>query len=348
VFRTIVGHRRVLSLLSRAINNDTLPPALLFSGPAGVGKRRTAAALSRAINCLTPVTDAAIPPVHEGESPLLLARDACGTCAACRRIERGVHPDVVVIEPGDTGTIKIEPVRDVIDRAAFRPFEARRRVVILDEADAMQAPAQSALLKTLEEPPSASIFLLLSSLPDALLPTVRSRCPRIRFAPLTAQEVAFTLVRDHEYSREDAVAVAADSEGSIGRALASQAADLVDAREAAQRLLEQSARVSDPVRRMEAVKDFLGSKTAGQAEREKLAACLRVLASMLRDVSVLVEGGDVRVLANPDSRRELDAVARSFDSERTTRAYQAVDEALLAVDRNVSPKVVIDWLALQL
>lgn len=348
MLRTIVGHRRVLSLLSRAINNDTLPPALLFSGPAGVGKRRTAAALSRAINCLTPVADAAIPPVHEGDSPLQLARDACGTCAACRRIERGVHPDVIVIEPGDTGTIKIEPVRDVIDRAAFRPFEARRRVVILDESDAMQAPAQSALLKTLEEPPSASIFLLVSSLPDALLPTVRSRCPRIRFAPLTAQEVAFTLVRDHEYSREDAVAVAADAEGSIGRALASQAADLVDAREAAQRLLEQSARVSDPVRRIEAVKDFLGSKTAGQAEREKLAACLRVLASMLRDVSVLVEGGDVRVLANPDSRRELDAIARSFDTARTTRAYQAVDEALLAVDRNVSPKVVIDWLALQL
>ena len=347
MFRTIVGHRRVLSLLSRAITNDTLPPALLFSGPAGVGKRRTAAAVSRAINCLTPVTDAAIPPVHEGDSPLMLARDACGTCAACRRIQRGVHPDVIVIEPGDTGSIKIEPVRDVIDRAAFRPFEARRRVVILDEADAMQAPAQSALLKTLEEPPSASIFLLVSSLPDALLPTVRSRCPRIRFAPLTAQEVAFTLVRDHEYSREDAVAVATDSDGSIGRALAAEATDLVEAREAAQRLLEQSARVSDPVRRIEAVKDFLGSKTAGQAEREKLGACLRVLASMLRDVSVLVEGGDERVLANPDWRRELDAVARSFDSERTTRAYQAVDEALLAVDRNVSPKVVIDWLALQ-
>jgi DNA polymerase-3 subunit delta' len=348
VFRTIVGHRRVLSLLSRAISNDTLPPALLFSGPAGIGKRRTAAAVSRAINCLTPITDATVPPVHDGDSPLLLARDACGTCAACRRIERGVHPDVIVIEPGDTGSIKIDPVRDVIDRAAFRPFEARRRVVILDEADAMQAPAQSALLKTLEEPPSASIFLLVSSLPDALLPTVRSRCPRIRFAPLTTQEVAFALVRDHEYTRQDASAVALDAEGSIGRALATQAGDLIDARDAAHRLLQQSARVTDPVRRVEAVKDFLGSKTAGQAEREKLSACLRVLASLLRDVGVLVEGGDARVLANPDARRELDAVARTFDSERTTRAYQAVDEALLAVDRNVSPKVVIDWLALQL
>jgi DNA polymerase III subunit delta' len=348
VFRTIVGHRRVLSLLSRAISNDTLPPTLLFSGPAGVGKRRTADALSRAINCLTPVTDATVPPVHEGDAPLALARDACGTCAACRRIERSVHPDVIVVEPGETGAIKIEPVRDVIDRAAFRPFEARRRVVILDEADAMQAAAQSALLKTLEEPPSASIFLLLSSLPDALLPTVRSRCPRIRFAPLTSPEVAYALVRDHEYTREDASAVAIDADGSVGRALAAQAADLIDARESARRLLEHSARVSDPVRRIEAVKDFIGSKPAGAAERDKLSACLRVLASLLRDVGVLVEGGDPRVLANPDSRRELDAIARTFDSQRTTRAYQAVDEALLAVDRNVSPKVVIDWLALQL
>src|SRR5204863_1502376 len=102
--------------------------------------------------------------------------DACGECASCRRIARGVHQDVLTIEPGDTGTIKIEQVRDVIDRAGYRPFEGRRRVVIVDEADAMVAPAQNALLKTLEEPPSASVFILISSTPDALLPTVRSRC----------------------------------------------------------------------------------------------------------------------------------------------------------------------------
>src|SRR6188768_1773682 len=222
----VVGHRRLVTLLSRAIARDTLPPALLLAGPAGIGKKRVALALGQAINCTAPRSS-------DG-----LERDACGACASCRRIARGVHPDVVVVAPGDSGSIKLEVVRPVIDQANYRPFEARRRVVIIDEADALVPQAQSALLKTLEEPPSASIFMLVSSLPDALLPTVRSRCPRIRFAPLTAPEVAFALVRDHEYAREDAIAVATDSEGSIGRALAAQAADLIDAREAAQRLLE--------------------------------------------------------------------------------------------------------------
>jgi len=180
------------------------------------------------------------------------------------------------------------------------------------------------------------------------LPTVLSRCPRIRFSPLATPEVAHALVHDHEYAREDALAVAADAEGSIGRALSAQAADLVDARESAQRLLEQSARVSDPVRRLEMVKDLVGAKTVGAAEREKMAVCLRALSSMLRDVGVLVEGGDVRVLANPDVQPQLEAVARTFDSQRTTAAYQAVDEALVALERNVSPKVIADWLALQL
>ena len=234
MFSTIIGHRRLVSLLSRAIARSTMPPALLLAGPAGVGKRRVAMAVAQAINCLEP------------RSTSELERDACGKCASCRRIERGTHPDVIVIEPGDTGSIKIEAVREVVDRASYRPFEGRHRVVIIDEADALVAPAQNALLKTLEEMPAASIFLLVSSMPDALLPTVRSRCPRLRFGPLSPGEVARALVRDHKYSEPDARAAAADADGSIGRALTDDAADLTAARDDARRLLEQSARTDDP------------------------------------------------------------------------------------------------------
>jgi len=336
MFSTVIGHHRLLALLSRAIAHDTLPPSLLLAGPAGVGKRRIAMAVAATINCLQP-----------RQSPGF-ERDACGECASWRRIARGVHPDVILIEPGDTGTIKIEQVRDVIDRAGYRPFEGRRRVVIVDEADAMVPQAQNALLKTLEEPPSASIFILVSSLPDSLLPTVRSRCPRLRVGPLAAGEIADILVRDHDYAEADARAAAADADGSVGQALSSEAADLTDARTAAQRILEQAARTSDPSRLVDSVKDVVGKKGSSAGERDQLAACLRATASLLRDLGLLAVRADASELANGDLRPQLAALSRSYDGDRATRAYKAVDEALAAIERNASPKVVVDWLVLQL
>ena len=335
-FRSIVGHMRLVPLIARAVARGTLPPSLLLAGPAGVGKRRVAVAIAEALNCLTPLADTRV------------ERDACGTCAACKRIGRGVHPDVVIVEPGESGSIKIEQVRDVIDKARYRPFEGRRRVVIVDEADALTDEAQSALLKTLEEPPSASVFLLVSSLPDSLLPTVRSRCPRIRFAPLAPAEVAAALMRDHGYADADARAAAADADGSISRALEAQALDVTQARAFAQRLLERTARAENPATRLEAVKDVTGKKSTPAQERAQLAVCLRALASLLRDLGALSSRGDPAMLANADLQDELGRLSSAFDGERATRAFVAVDRALGALERNASPKVVADWLVLQL
>ena len=335
-FRAIAGHRRLVSLLSRACARDTLPPSLLLAGPAGVGKRRTALAIATTLNCLQP------------QAPPGLERDACGECASCRRIARGVHPDVITLEPGDTGTIKIEQVRDVIDRAGYRPFEGRRRVVIVDEADALVHAAQSALLKTLEEPPSASVFLLVSSMPDSLLETVRSRCPRLRFGPLSPADVADVLMREHGYGETDARAAAADADGSVGRALAAESADVTGARETARRLLEHAARTPEPARRIDAARDLTGKKGTSAGERDQLAACLRSLASLVRDLGILAANADTRMIANADLQPELERLGRAFDRDRADRAYLAIDRALAALERNASPKVVADWLVLQM
>jgi len=332
----VVGHRRLVTLLSRAVARDTLPPAMLLAGQSGIGKRRIAIALAAAVNCQAP------------RSTPELERDGCGECTACRRIARLVHPDVILLEPGDTGTIKIDAVRDVVDRAGYRPFEGRRRVVIVDEADGLVPAAQNAMLKTLEEPPSASVFVLVSSLPDALLPTVRSRCPRLRFGPLTATEVAQVLTRDHGYSTEDAGAASADADGSVGRALSQESADLTEAREQAHRLLEFSARVNDPARRLESVKDLTGRKSTAAGEREQLSACLRSLASQIRDIGLLTSGGDPQELANLDLEPRLRALSAAFDRDRGDSAYAAVDRGLAALERNASPKVVADWVVLQI
>jgi DNA polymerase-3 subunit delta' len=337
MFRAIVGHRRLVSLLSRATARGTVPPALLLAGPDGVGKRRVALALAQSLNCLQPVTS---DPEFE--------RDACGTCAACRRIARGTHPDVIVLEPGDSGSIKIEPVRDVIERARYRPFEGRRRVVTIDQADALTDDAQSALLKILEEPPAASIFLLVTSAPDALLPTVRSRCPRLRFGRMSAGEVATALVRDHGYTEPDARAVAADADGSLGRALEAEAGDAAAARTTAQQWLTQAARGGDLPARVQMAQAFFAKKNLPAVERARLASCLRAMASLLRDLGILSTRADARMLANADLQGALERLAAAYDSARSMRAFTAVDRALGALERNVSPKVVADWLVLQI
>ena len=325
-FRDVAGHGRLLDLTAGAALRGSLPPSLIFGGPDGVGKRRAAIALAQLVNCAAP-------------SPA----DACGACHSCRRIARGVHPDVLVVKPGDTGAIKIEQVRDAIERSAYRPFEGRRRVVIVDDADAMAGEAQNALLKTLEEPPASSMFILVTSRPDVLLPTVRSRCQRLRFGRLAPAEIASVLEQSHGYSPADAHAAAAAADGSIGRALEGGSEAYAEARGAAVRLLTDVAGTTDVRRRVESAKSV-----AGGGDREELGRRLRAAASILRDIGVLLSRADERDLANSDLKPLLKRLQASFDSDRTLRAFSAIDRALEALDRNASPKIVADWVALQL
>lgn len=327
-FRDIVGHRHLLQLVAAAAVRSSLPPSVIFAGPDGVGKRTSALALAQFLNCLAPQDN-----------------DACGTCASCSRIARLVHADVLLVEPGDTGVIKVDQIREVVERTGYRPFEGRRRVVIIDDADAMLSEAQNALLKTLEEPPSSSMFVLVTSRADELLPTVRSRCQRLRFGPLAPADIAALLMRAHGYSAADAHAAASAADGSIGQALEGATETLVEARETAAEVLRHVAAATDPRRRLDSAKVL-----AGAGDRDELRRRLRALASMLRDLALIgVQAGvDESALANADLREPLTRLSRSFDRERVTRAFAAIDRALEAIDRNASPKIVADWLAFQL
>ena len=340
-FRDVIGHRRLIGLLARSVGREVLPPSLIFAGPAGVGKRLAALATAQALNCTARL------PKHSGPDADLEC-DACGVCAACTRIARGVHPDVLLVAPGDSGSIKIEQVREIIDRAAYRPFEGRRRAVIIDEADALVPAAQNALLKTLEEPPPSSVFLLVTARPDVLLPTVRSRCPRLQFRPLGQRDIEAAMVT-YGHSEAEARAVAATADGSLGRALDTSAGDLVDARNVAQRVLAQAVAIDDPCRRIESAKDLLAKTGAGGAgDRQQLRSHLRAMASLLRDVELLSARADVRAIANPDVLPSLERLTKAYDGERGMRAFTAVDRALVALDRNAGVKIVADWLVLQL
>jgi DNA polymerase-3 subunit delta' len=337
-FSDVIGHRRLIGLLARSVSRDSLPPSLIFAGPSGIGKRLVALSTAQALNCTSRLAP----------SGATAEIDACGVCAACRRIARAMHPDVLLVEPGEKGSIKIEQVRDIVDCAAYRPFEGRRRVMIVDDADALVVPAQNALLKTLEEPPPSSVFILVTSRPDVLLPTVRSRCHHLRFRPLGPREIAAALVaRGH--SEDEANAVAASADGSLGRALEASAGDVVKARDVAQQVLAHAASADDPRRRLDAAKD-LYAKTGrgGTTEREQMTSHLHAMASLLRDVELLSTRADTHALANPDIQPALERLVRVYEGKRGVRAFTAVDQALVALERNAGVKIVADWLVLQL
>ena len=189
-FSELQAQDRAVGALQAALRRGRLHHAYLLGGPEGVGKGTAARLLAQAANCEGP-----------GARVDGLPEDACGECAPCRKIARGTHPDVFLLqeervmakagrwEPKGGRTpsreIVVDQVRDLVDhRLSMRRFEGRRRVVVIDPADAMNVQAQNALLKTLEEPPEGTTLVLVSSSPDALLPTIKSRCLRVAFAPL--------------------------------------------------------------------------------------------------------------------------------------------------------------------
>ncbi|HEX7140005.1 MAG TPA: hypothetical protein VF219_19290 [Vicinamibacterales bacterium] len=298
------GHRRIIELLARSASRGALPPSLIFAGPPDSGTRATATALAQLLNCLR--TGTSTGPADPASS------EACGECQACVKIARGVHPDVLVVEPGENGTIRVDQIRDVVDRSAFRPFEGRRRVVIIDGADTMVAPAQNALLKTLEEPPPSSVFVLTTSRPDVLLPTVRSRCIRLTFS-------------------EQSTATAEP-----------------DALDVARHVLTHTASGA-PAARLEGAKELLkgtgGSHTAAE-DRAIVSGHLRAVASVLRDIAALATKADTDLI-NKGMKGELERLVPLYEGRRAVAAFESIDRALAAIERNGGIKVVADWVVLQ-
>jgi DNA polymerase-3 subunit delta' len=196
------------------------------------------------------------------------------------------------------------------------------------------------------------VFVLVTSRPDGLASTVRSRCPRLRFGRLTASEIAGILARACGFSARDAHAAAAAADGSVSQALESQSAEYAAAREAAQTLLHAAAG-ADPRRRLEGAQALAGEMGGGRAgsatDREALGLRLRALSSLLRDVGALSARADERLLANADLKPELLHLVKAYGGSRAVRAFSAVDRAIrVLVERNASPKIVADWLAFQL
>src|SRR5213594_2134338 len=207
-FRDLIGHERPKAVLRAAMLHDRVAHAYLFYGEDGIGKRLTAIRFAQAINC-----DRDSGP----DGP-----EACGTCRSCHQIEACFHPNFLLIEPDREQTnpqIKIEQIRELESQIVFKPLVGRRKICIIDEADRMTLGAANALLKTLEEPPAHSLFLLVTSRPFALPTTVRSRCQSLRFPPPARTQVEDAVILKRELAPDDTRFLAVVTQARIGQAL---------------------------------------------------------------------------------------------------------------------------------
>lgn len=186
--KDIMGQSRALRILFGTLRRDRVPSAALLTGNSGIGKKLAAINYAKAINCLHPID-----------------LDCCDKCISCKKIDSEVHPDVSVINQ-PTNEIKIEEIRKVEEKLSLKPFEGKRKVVIIDDADTMNIYAANAFLKTLEEPPLNSHILLISFNPDKIIDTIRSRCMEVHFYPLHAEQCKQVILKHAEANADEGFA----------------------------------------------------------------------------------------------------------------------------------------------
>lgn len=318
-FTQVIGHERQKDVLWRAINNNRLAHAYLFAGPEGVGKRLTALALVRALFCT--------------ESR------GCGECPPCRKVDHHNHPDLHILEP-DGASIKIEQVRNLQRDLSLRPHEAARKVCLIEAAEAMTVGAANALLKTLEEPRGDTLLILLSSQPQRLLETIRSRCQPLYFARQPLELLRNTLQTQLGVSDAEAHVLAALADGSFKKAFGKDRNLYLEER---RNLLKTLTSLSPgsilPI--LEFAEQLTGDKSA-------LPDILEIFQAFYRDVLMCVHGRDPAELVNLDLAEKVRRVAAREAVPDILQKLDALVTARRQLERNLNTQLVVENLLLRL
>jgi DNA polymerase-3 subunit delta' len=299
----LLGNAALKASLGSAFRADRISHSYLISGPAGSGKHTLAAILAAAMQCTA------------GE------QRPCGVCLQCRKVFDNVHPDVITVDDPEKKTVPVDLIRRARSDLYILPNEGRRKVYVIPRANDMNANAQNALLKVMEEPPSYGAFLLLSDNPEKLLPTIRSRCVNLRLSPLSAAEAIPPLRAAFPDRSPEAVRTAWERAGGFYGPAA-------DALRDTQTVSPQSQRFADCFAR----RDRLGlTELIASMERYKREQLQPVLTDW---IELLADA--IRVRAGlPGSSDAAGQLGRSRTVRELLEAVRRIQEALELLQGNV-------------
>jgi DNA polymerase-3 subunit delta' len=321
-FREVEGHELQIEQLRRAIKSGRVSHAYLFAGLEGIGKRFVALSFAQALNCK--------------EEP----GEGCGQCLSCTKIGRQIHPDCMCLE-AEGNSIKIDQIRDLQNRIVFYPFEGKRKIVIINDAEKMTPQAANCLLKSLEEPLPDTVFILITQELKSLLPTIVSRCQIIRFQPLPTQFIR-RMVEEKYKGRELMVDVLLSlSGGSLGRACEMVERGFMVERE---RLFDQVTRL----REEESISSHLNLAEEMTSVKEDVAEKLELLKTWYHDLMMYKRNELKNRVVNTDLREKIGEESSHVTLRDLFARWRVVRETQSLLRRNVNPQLVVEHMLITL
>ncbi len=340
----LLGHDDVVDRFRRILARGRLASTFLFVGPDGIGKRTFAMKLAQALLC-----------VGQGEERHEADLEPCGHCESCVQAAAGTHPDILTVaKPAEkselpvalfVGTKEKRMQEGLCHDLSLKPFFGRRRVAVIDDADYLNEEGANCLLKTLEEPPPRSLLILVGTSLERQLPTIRSRCQIVRFAPLEANVIAELLLAE-EATADRALAerLAAWSEGSLARARNLADPELWKFRQVL--LARLSEADVDSVRLADAVSKFVDEAgTDAFRRRNRLRQVIGFAVEFYRQLARSLSGAHVE--GDVETEQAIAAAVRTFggDAETAADRLDRCLEALGHVDRNANQAALINaWI----
>ena len=320
-FSEIIGQERPVSILQSSLRGGDISHAYLFYGPDGIGKRLTAMNFAKALNCLS------------------LDNDSCGECISCKKFDNGNFPDFSVVEPID-GSIKIEVMRELQKKINFRPYEGKFKVIFIHGAEEMTLGAANSFLKTLEEPPGATVFILVCHNFNLLLPTTVSRCQKIQFNLIPVETIKNILINENQISPEDARLIASYSQGRLGKALEMNIKDVIKMRN---EILDLMQSISfDEIDLM-----FKKNKT-WSSDKKNMEIILAFILNIVRDMAVLKGAKNEILIANLDVKDKLISLTRVSNINQLIFLFYAVEETIRHLKRNINAQLLLDTLMIKM